>query len=142
MIARAAELSRIVIAMPKFTPTPTMQSIMTVNEASSPAAPAPRPGSSHWLQGRLKLDSVMKKVVYSKTAQKALLRMPGNWAIRISEKIAAYASDPAAQANNVKSLQCADGLSRLRVGDWRVIMWDHVVLEVLDIKSRCSAYKD
>lgn len=84
----------------------------------------------------------MKKVVYSKTAQKALLRMPRNWAIRISEKIAAYASDPAAQANNVKSLQGADGLSRLRVGDWRVIMWDHVVLEVLEIKSRGSAYKD
>jgi mRNA interferase RelE/StbE len=84
----------------------------------------------------------MKMVVYSKTAQKALQRIPRNWAIRISDKIAAYASDPAAQANNVTALQGSDGLSRLRVGDWRVIMWDHVVLEILEIKSRGSAYKD
>jgi len=84
----------------------------------------------------------MKTVVYSKTAQKALMRMPRNWAIRISEKIAAYANDPAAQTNNVTALQGSDGLSRLRVGDWRVIIWDHVVLEVLEIKSRGSAYKD
>ena len=84
----------------------------------------------------------MKTVVYSKTAQKALMRMPRNWAIRISEKIAAYANDPAAQTNNVTALQGSDGLSRLRVGDWRVIMWDHVVLEVLEIKPRGSAYKD
>jgi mRNA interferase RelE/StbE len=81
-------------------------------------------------------------VVYSKTAQKALQRIPRNWAIRISDKIAAYASDPAAQANNVTALQGSDGLSRLRVGDWRVIMWDHVVLDILEIKSRGSAYKD
>lgn len=70
------------------------------------------------------------------------MRMPRNWAIRISEKIAAYANDPAAQTNNVTALQGSDGLSRLRVGDWRVIMWDDVVLEVLEIKSRGSAYKD
>ena len=63
----------------------------------------------------------MKTVVYSKTAQKALMRMPRNWAIRISEKIAAYANDPAAQTNNVTALQGSDGLSRLRVGDWRVV---------------------
>jgi mRNA interferase RelE/StbE len=84
----------------------------------------------------------MKMVVYSKTAQKALQRIPRNWAIRISDKIAAYASDPAAQANNVTALQGSDGLSRLRVGDWRVIMWDHVVLDILEIKSRGIAYKD
>jgi mRNA interferase RelE/StbE len=70
------------------------------------------------------------------------MRMPRNWAIRISDKITAYANDPAGQANNVTALQGVDGLSRLRVGDWRVIMRDHVVLEVLDIKSRGSAYKD
>ena len=68
--------------------------------------------------------------------------MPRNWAIRISEKIVAYANDPAAQTNNVTALQGSDGLSRLRVGDWPVIMWDQVVIEVLEIKSRGSAYKD
>lgn len=84
----------------------------------------------------------MKKVVYSKTAQKALMRIPRNLPIRISETIAAYASEPEAQAHNVKALQGTDGLLRLRVGDWRVIMWDNVVLEILDIKSRGSACKD
>jgi len=31
---------------------------------------------------------------------------------------------------------------RLRVGNWRVIMWEHVVIEVLEIKPRGSAYRD
>jgi len=65
----------------------------------------------------------MKRVEYSKTAQKALMRIPRNWAIRITEKITAYANDPAAQANNVTALQGVDGLSRLRVGD---LASDHV----------------
>lgn len=84
----------------------------------------------------------MKKIVYSKTAQKALMRMPRNWAIRVRDKITAYAADPASQANNVKALQGMDGMLRLRVGDWRVIMCDGVVLEILDIKTRGSAYKE
>lgn len=84
----------------------------------------------------------MKSVVYSKTAQKALMRMPRNLAVRISNKINAYANDPASQTNNVKTLQGADGLLRLRVGNWRVIMWEHIVIEVLEIKPRGSAYRD
>jgi len=84
----------------------------------------------------------MKEIAYSKTAQKALMRMPRNWAIRIRDKVNAYASDPASQANNVKALQGTDGMLRLRVGDWRVIMCDGVVLEILDIKARGSAYKE
>lgn len=70
------------------------------------------------------------------------MRMPRNGALRIIDKVTAYAKDPAAQANNVKALQGNDGLIRLRVGDWRVIMLDHVVIEVLDIKSRGSAYRE
>ena len=70
------------------------------------------------------------------------MRVPRNWAIRISDEIIAYANDPAGQPNNVTALQGVDGLSLLHVGDWCVIMWDHVVLEVLDIKSRGSADKD
>ena len=84
----------------------------------------------------------MKEIVYSKTAQKALMRMPRNWAIRIRDKISAYADDPASQANNVKALQGMDGMLRLRVGDWRIVMFDGVVLEILDIKARGSAYKE
>ena len=84
----------------------------------------------------------MKEIAYSKTAQKALMRMPRNWAIRIRDKVNAYASDPASQANNVKALRGTDGMLRLRVGDWRVVMCDGVVLEILDIKARGSAYKE
>ena len=84
----------------------------------------------------------MKEIVYSKTAQKVLMRMPRNWAIRIRDKISAYAADPASQANNVKALQGMDGMLRLRVGDWRIVMREGVVLEILDIKARGSAYKE
>ena len=84
----------------------------------------------------------MKETVYSKTAQKALVRMPRNWAIRIRDKISAYADDPGSQANNVKALQGMDGMLRLRVGDWRIVMCDGVVLEILDIKARGNAYKE
>jgi mRNA interferase RelE/StbE len=84
----------------------------------------------------------MKEIVYSKTAQKALMRMPQNWAIRIRDRISAYAADPASQANNVKALQGMDGMLRLRVGDWRIVMREGVVLEILDIKARGSAYKE
>jgi mRNA interferase RelE/StbE len=84
----------------------------------------------------------MKEIVYSKIAQKALMRMPRNWAIRIRDKISAYADDPASQANNVKALQGMDGMLRLRVRDWRIVMPDGVVLEILDIRARGSAYKE
>ncbi|SEG09614.1 mRNA interferase RelE/StbE [Thalassococcus halodurans] len=84
----------------------------------------------------------MKEIAYSKTAQKALMRMPRNWAIRVRDKVNAYASDPASQANNVKALRGTNGMLRLRVGDWRVVMCDGVVLEILDVKARGSAYKE
>ena len=54
---------------------------------------------------------------------------------RIQVKVRAHASDARSQANNVKVM--SDGLSiRLRVGDWRVIMRDHEVLEISEIGSR------
>lgn len=84
----------------------------------------------------------MKDVVYSKTAQKALMRMPRNRAIRVRDKIDAYVSNPASQANNVKALRGTDGMLRLRVGDWCVVMRDGVVLEILDVKARGNAYKE
>lgn len=84
----------------------------------------------------------MKEIVYSKTAQKALMRMPRNWAKRIRDKINSYAADPASQANNVKSLQGMEGMLRLRVGDWRVVMRDCVVLAIITVKPRGSAYKE
>jgi mRNA interferase RelE/StbE len=68
--------------------------------------------------------------------------MPRNWALRIRAKISAYADDPASQVNNVKALQGMDGMLRLRVGDWRIVLCDGVVLEILDIKARGNAYKE
>ena len=82
----------------------------------------------------------MKSIVYSRSAQKALARMPRNWAIRIRNKISAYADDPAAQANNVSKLRGQDNLIRLRVGDWRIVMHDDTVLLILKVSSRGNAY--
>ena len=84
----------------------------------------------------------MKAVVYTRTAQKALVRMLRNVALRIREKISSFAEDPAPQANNVKALRGLEGVVRLRVRDWRVTMRDGIVLEILEIKARGSAYKE
>ena len=84
----------------------------------------------------------MREIVYSRTAQKTMTRMPRNWARRIRGKIRAYAADPAAQSNNVARLRGGDGLARLRVGDWRIIMRDSTVLSILNVTSRGSAYRE
>ena len=82
----------------------------------------------------------MKEVVYHPKALKSLARMPRNTSDRIQSKVRAYASDPRSQANNIKAM--ADGiLIRLRVGDWRVIMQDHDVLDVFEIGPRGSIYE-
>lgn len=82
----------------------------------------------------------MKQIAYTKSALKALARMPRNTADRIREKITEYATDPASQANNVKALKGREGI-RLRVGDWRVIMDDQGnVLAVLDVGPRGGIY--
>ena len=81
----------------------------------------------------------MKPITYRPAARKALRRMPRNLAERIMGKIEAYAAEPASQANNVKALQGRDGI-RLRVGDWRVIMLDGEVLDVLDVGACGGIY--
>jgi mRNA interferase RelE/StbE len=82
----------------------------------------------------------MKQISYSKSAIKALRRMPTSTAKLIRTKIEAYAIDPASQTNNVKSLKGREGI-RLRVGDWRVIMDDQGnVLAVLEIGPRSGIY--
>lgn len=82
----------------------------------------------------------MKQIRYTKAAIRALRRMPANAATLIRTKIEAYATDPASQANNVKSLKGREGI-RLRIGAWRVIMDDQGnVLAVLDIGPRGGIY--
>jgi mRNA interferase RelE/StbE len=82
----------------------------------------------------------MKQIAYKPAAQKALRKMPRNEANRIMAKIELYATNPAAMQNNVTALQGRDGL-RLRVGNWRVIMKDGEVLDILDIGARGSIYQ-
>jgi len=83
----------------------------------------------------------MEQISYTKAAIRVLRRMPANTAKLIRTKIEAYATDPASQANNVKSLKGREGI-RLRVGDWRVIMDDQGnVLAVLEIGPRGGIYE-
>ena len=74
---------------------------------------------------------------------KMLQRIPRNIAQLIVSKVNQYASDRSSRANNVKKLKGEfDGLIRLRVGVWRVIMDDHGnVLMILEIKPRGGAYE-
>ncbi len=81
----------------------------------------------------------MKPIRYTKAAIRKLARMPRPEAARIRGKIEAYAADPTSQANNVKALRGQPGV-RLRVGDWRVIMLDGDVLDVLKIGARGDVY--
>lgn len=82
----------------------------------------------------------MRTITYNKAAALALRRMPANTARTIRDKIALYAADPTALANNVVKLQGRDGY-RLRVGNWRVIFDDDGrVLAILAIRPRGGAY--
>jgi mRNA interferase RelE/StbE len=76
------------------------------------------------------------------SAQKTLRRIDRSTAKRIRSKVRLLASDPAALANNVKVLKGGEGLMRLRVGDWRVIYTESlVVLVVVKVAPRGSAYE-
>ena len=81
----------------------------------------------------------VKSITYTRSAIKTLRRMPANTAKRIVAKVEEYAANPAALANNVTALKGRTGI-RMRVGDWRVIMDDGVVLAVLEIGPRGGIY--
>lgn len=84
----------------------------------------------------------MKQVTYSRDALKTLLGLPAKTATRIRAKIAQYAADPGAQANNVKALQGSKGYFRLRIGDWRVVFReDGTVILIVRVAARGSAYE-
>ena len=83
----------------------------------------------------------MKKIAYSKSALKALQRIPADQSKLIRSKIELYAADPSSVANNVSALTGSNYI-RLRVGNWRVIMDDQsAVLEVLKIGPRGGIYE-
>lgn len=82
-----------------------------------------------------------KPVAYSREALKALARMDRATAARIIAKVDLLASNPEALGNNVQRLKGGGGRMRLRVGDWRVIYRDGIVLSVIRIAPRGSAYE-
>jgi mRNA interferase RelE/StbE len=85
----------------------------------------------------------MYRVTYTKQAERSLLKIPRNLALRLREKLAQIALDPYGQHNNVTKLQNRDGY-RLRVGDWRVIYEIHdgeLIILVLKIAPRGSVYR-
>lgn len=80
-------------------------------------------------------------VQYSREATATLLRIDRSTAKRIRSKVDQLAADPESLANNVRSLKGKAGLKRLRVGSWRVIYSEElIVLRILKVAPRGSAY--
>ncbi len=91
---------------------------------------------------------MQKSITYSRDALKTLQRIDRKTAARIVAKVEQLARDPDSLANNIKALKGGEDagrdsgpLMRLRVGDWRVIYRDHVVIAVIRIAPRGSAYE-
>jgi mRNA interferase RelE/StbE len=80
------------------------------------------------------------QIVYSKDALRALAKLDRKTAARIVLEVEQLARDPDSLGQNVKALKGEGGLKRLRVGDWRVLFRDEVVLNVIRVASRGSAY--
>ena len=84
----------------------------------------------------------MKQIIYNRKALKTLRKMDGVTAERIVGKIETLARTPQALANNIRALKGAEGLMRLRVGDWRIIYAENgTVLAITRIAPRGSAYE-
>mgnify|MGYP002358135046 CR=1 FL=1 len=82
-----------------------------------------------------------RRVEYSRQAAKVLMRIDRATASRIRAKVDQLADDPASLANNITPLKGGDGLSRLRVGDWRVVFTETlIVVAVIRIGPRGSVY--
>jgi len=85
----------------------------------------------------------MYKVIYTKRARKALLKVPRNVGLRIRERLDRIAAAPYGRHVNITKLQNRPGY-RLRVGDWRVIYEienEELIILVLRIGSRGAIYQ-
>ena len=67
----------------------------------------------------------MLNVSYTEDALRDLRRIGRVAAVRVMEKVAAYAAKPSAFTNRVKRLK-GSGYLRLRVGDYRVVWVIHI----------------
>jgi mRNA interferase RelE/StbE len=83
-----------------------------------------------------------RRVEYSRQAAKTLMRIDAATSARIRAKVSQLADDPASLANNITPLKGGEGLSRLRVGDWRVIYTETlVIVSVVRIGPRGGVYE-
>jgi mRNA interferase RelE/StbE len=85
----------------------------------------------------------MYRILFTKSADKTLRRMPRDTAQRIRERLDLVAADPYARSPNVTKLQNRPGY-RLRVGDWRVlyeIEGEELIILVLRIGTRGEVYR-
>lgn len=82
-------------------------------------------------------------VLFTKSADKTLRKLPGHIAQRIRRSLDDLATNPYAGHLDVTKLQNRPGY-RLRVGDWRVLYEienDELVVLVLRIGSRGEVYR-
>lgn len=81
-----------------------------------------------------------KQISYSRDAAKALRAIDAKVSKLIRSKIEQYAATPESLTNNVKKLKGSDAL-RLRVGDYRVIFTENlVILTILKVGHRREIY--
>jgi len=82
-----------------------------------------------------------RQVVFAREASRTLEGMDKTTRSRIVAKIVQLANEPESLTNNVKRLKGVQGQWRLRVGDWRVIYTETlVILKVIKVAPRSSAY--
>jgi mRNA interferase RelE/StbE len=80
------------------------------------------------------------KVVYKKSAEKEIVNLPKNIAIRIADKIATLEKDP--YPTGFKKLTGANGY-RIRIGDYRVVYLidkNTQIITIIKIKHRREVY--
>lgn len=85
----------------------------------------------------------MYRIVFTRQANRTLLKMSRNTARLIREKLDQLAQDPYARNPNVTKLQGRPGY-RLRIGDWRVIYEledEQLVIMVLKVAPRGGVYR-
>lgn len=85
----------------------------------------------------------MYRLLFTKQAQRSLLKLPKGKSAAIVQRLEQIAKDPYGRHNNATKLQNRPGF-RLRVGDWRVIYEirdEELVILVLGIASRGEIYR-
>jgi mRNA interferase RelE/StbE len=83
------------------------------------------------------------KILFTRSADKTLRKLPGEISQRIRRRLDNIAADPYAVHLDVTKLQNRPGY-RLRVGDWRVIYEienDELIILVLRIGTRGEVYR-